>query len=69
MIAAMVILSEAPFVPHGWHIYQIEPIIPMASLVIAHILCKFDPDSLTMTSANNIPVPLALNPGLMTFAW
>ena len=52
MIATMVILSLADFIPYSWHINQLEALIPMASLVIAHTL-----------------LPLALNPGLMTFAW
>lgn len=52
MVAGMIIMSIAPFVPYGWHINQLESIVPMTSLVTAHIL-----------------LPLALNPGLMTFAW
>jgi len=56
VIVGMIILSCASFIPYSWHIKwdsdQIEAVLPLATLVVCHIL-----------------LPLALNPGLMTFAW
>ncbi|RMZ88564.1 hypothetical protein DV736_g4198, partial [Chaetothyriales sp. CBS 134916] len=52
MIATMIIMARASFVPYSWHITQLSPLAPLCSMVAAHIL-----------------LPLALNPGLMTFAW
>lgn len=40
MMAGMIILAKAPFVPHGWEITQIEPIVPMSCLIAAHVLRK-----------------------------
>lgn len=52
MIAGMIVLGTADFVPYSWHINQLEAVVPMSSLVVAHVL-----------------LPLALNPGIMVFAW
>ena len=54
MIAAMIVLGthSIKLVPYSWHIDQLEALIPLTSLVVAHIL-----------------LPLALNPGIMVFAW
>jgi hypothetical protein len=70
LIAGMIILAKAPFIPYGWHINQIEAVIPVSSLVVSHILRTSSRNLLSkLPPANSSPVPLALNPGLMTFAW
>jgi hypothetical protein len=52
VVAGLVIMAKASFIPFSWHINQLEAIVPLSSMVFSHML-----------------LPIALNPGLMTFAW
>jgi hypothetical protein len=38
MIVAMVVLATAPFVPFSWHITDFVAILPMATVVVSHLL-------------------------------
>ena len=52
VVAGLVIMAKAGFIPFSWHIDQLEAIVPPSSMAFSHML-----------------LPIALNPGLMTFAW
>jgi hypothetical protein len=52
MIAAMIIMARAQFIPWSWDITQFVAIFPLAMMCGCHLL-----------------LPIALNPGLMTFSW
>lgn len=47
----MIILAVADFIPYGWHIKQIESLIPLSSLVISHFLLPLALNPALMTFA------------------
>lgn len=51
MIAAMIILSGASFIPYAWHIHQLEAIVPLSSLVFSHFLLPLALNPALMTFA------------------
>ena len=51
MIAGMVILAVADFIPYSWHITQIESIVPLSSLVVSHMLLPLALNPALMTFA------------------
>lgn len=51
VIAGLIIMATGSFIPHGWNIKNLEPIVPLASVATGHLLLPLALNPALMTFA------------------